>query len=179
MYKSKPNHIHVLLATMLFFILIGTFFQKFIHGFYCGLSGDAVRFLARTNQIIYNDLPFDQSYLLSNTPQLEAYPPGIPILLGSIKLLISQNSFLVETLLLSVYAILFILVVFLLAKKLVDEKYAIFCTFFVAFPLVVWTKGTTLYTFALTMYPLLNGTLIDYVMVILTLFFYLSNIFQQ
>jgi hypothetical protein len=111
------------------------------------------------------------------------YPPGIPILLSSIKLLISQNSFVVETLLLSVYAILFVLVVFLLAKKMVDEKYAIFCTVFVAFPLVVWTNGTTLYTYALTMYPRLNGTLIDYVMVILTLFFiyqiYSSSRYQK
>jgi hypothetical protein len=181
MNKSKPNYIYILLATMLFFILVGTFFQKFIHGFYCGLWGDGVRFLAWTNQIVNNNLPLDETYLLF--PQLEVYPPGIPILLSSIKLLISQNSFVVETLLLSVYAILFVLVVYLLAKKMVDEKYAIFCIFFVAFPLAVWTNGRTLYTYALTMYPRLNGTLIDYVIVILTLFFlyqiYSSSRYQK
>lgn len=171
MNKSKPNHIRVLLATMLFFILIGTFFQKFIHGFYCGLTGDVVRFLARTNQIVNNNLPFDKSYLLSDSPQLEVYPPGISILLSFAKLLISQNSFVVEATIQLVYAILFILITFLLAKKLVDEKYAIFCTFFVAFPLVVWTNGITLYTFARTRYPCVNGTVLDYFIIVLTLFF--------
>lgn len=183
MNKSKPNHIRVLLATMLFFILIGTFFQKFIHGFYCGLTGDVVRFLARTNQIVNNNLPFDKSYLLSDSPQLEVYPPGNPILLSFAKLLISQSSFVVEATIQLVYAILFILITFLLAKKLVDEKYAIFCTFFVAFPLVVWTNGITLYTFARTRYPCVNGTVLDYFTIVLMLFFiyqiYSSSRYQK
>lgn len=153
--------IAILFVCMLFF----TFFNQIFFGSYTVYSSDAITFIYRSKLYVTNGAIYDNSL----------YPPGIPILFGILNL-VGIGTILSTHLIRFVYSLLFIIITFMLAKKMLNTNYALCVMVFVAFPITVWSNRPSItneffYTFLLQNYPYFSGSSLDYFIIILNLYF--------